>query len=90
MTLLLLPDLEVSVARARRRNQAAEARTGRNENRFESLDMDFFRRVHEQYRAIAHREPGRVQLLAGDEGVEAIHHRITALVAERLASHRAA
>src|ERR1700677_4951894 len=56
LTLLLLPSLEASLARARRRNTRAEEQTGKNEGRFESEQDEFFRRVWEKYREIAARE----------------------------------
>src|SRR5258707_1666206 len=44
LTLLLLPDFDASLARARQRNETTAAITGKDENRFESLDTAFFRR----------------------------------------------
>ncbi len=89
LTLLLLPDFDASLARARRRNQRAVAETGRDENRFEALDTAFFRRVWDQYHAIALREPLRVVAIDGDAGVEEVHRRIVSIVEERLRRHRA-
>jgi dTMP kinase len=89
LTLLLLPDFDASLARARHRNQTAVAITGKDENRFESLDTAFFRRVYDQYRVIAQREPSRVVAIEGDAGVEAVHRRILSIVEARLDQHRA-
>jgi dTMP kinase len=89
LTLLLLPDFDASLARARQRNQTAVATTGKDENRFESLDSAFFRRAYEQYRTIAQREPLRVVSIEGDAGVEAVHRRILSIVDARLHQHRA-
>ncbi len=89
LTLLLLPDFDASLARARQRNETAAAITGKDENRFESLDTAFFRRVYNQYRAIAQREPSRVVAIEGDAGVEAVHRRILSIMEERLTQHRA-
>lgn len=89
LTLLLLPDFDASLARARQRNRSARAATGRDENRFESLDTGFFRRVYDQYRVIAAREPQRVVAIEGDAGVEEVHRRILSIVEARLAEHRA-
>ena len=69
--------------------ETAAAITGKDENRFESLDAAFFRRVYNQYRAIAQREPSRVVAIEGDAGVEAVHRRILSVVEERLTQHRA-
>ena len=88
LTLLLLPDFDASLARARQRNHTAKAVTGKDENRFESLDTAFFRRVYDQYHAIALREPQRVVTIEGDAGVEAVHRRILSIVEERLHQHR--
>ena len=89
LTLLLLPDFDASLARARQRNKSTRAATGKDENRFESLDTAFFRRVYDQYRAIAEREPQRVVAIEGDAGIEEVHRRILSTVEKRLAEHRA-
>src|SRR5690348_10048365 len=89
LTLLLLPDFDASLARARQRNRTTKKTTGKDENRFEALDTAFFRRVYDQYRAIAAREPQRVVAMEGDAGVEEVHRRILSIVEERLAQHRA-
>ncbi len=85
LTLLLLPSLEASLARARRRNERAEAQTGQNENRFEQEQEEFYRRVWEKYKEIAAREPQRVVLIEGDLTIDAVHEKIVAAVSERLA-----
>lgn len=84
LTLLLLPSLETSLTRARRRNSRDEAQTGKNENRFELEQDAFHRRVWEKYREIAAREPNRVVLIAGDLAIGEIHDQIVEAVAERL------
>jgi dTMP kinase len=84
LTLLLLPSLEASLARARRRNTREEAQSGKNENRFEQEHDAFHRRVWEKYREIAAREPARVVLIPGDLGIDEIHEQIVEAVAERL------
>lgn len=89
LTLLLLPDFDASLDRARQRNARVAAKTGQDENRFETLDTAFFRRVYEQYRVIAAREPLRVVAIESDEGVDEVHRRIVSIVQERLAIHRA-
>ena len=53
LTLLLLPSLESSLARARNRNERTAAQTGEDENRFEQEQGEFFKRVWEKYREIA-------------------------------------
>jgi dTMP kinase len=84
LTILLLPSLKASLARARHRNTRDEARTGKDENRFELEQDGFHRRVWEKYREIAKREPERVVLIEGDLGIEEIHQQILAAVSERL------
>ncbi len=84
LTLLLLPPLETSLARARRRNTRQFQQTGREESRFEAEEDLFFERCYAQYRAIAARAPVRVAVMDGDEPVEAVHTRIVRLVEERL------
>src|SRR4051794_14797821 len=60
LTLLLLPSLDKSLERARRRNDRAAANHGPDESRFESEQDAFYRRVWEKYREIATRERERV------------------------------
>jgi dTMP kinase len=84
LTLLLLPSLEASLARARRRNERTEAQTGQNENRFEQEQDAFYRRVWEKYKEIAAREPNRVILIQGDLSIDEVHDKIVAAVSERL------
>lgn len=84
LTLLLLPGLEASLARARRRNDRVEQQTGANESRFEQEQDAFYRRVWEKYREIAARETERVVLIEGDLGIDEVHEQIVEAVAERL------
>jgi dTMP kinase len=84
LTLLLLPSLDASLARARRRNTRDEARSGKDENRFEQEQDAFHRRVWEKYREIADRERDRVVLIEGDLGIDEIHDQIVEAVAESL------
>jgi dTMP kinase len=80
LTILLLPDLETSLARARRRNTRQSDKHGTDENRFEREDEAFYRRVHECYREIAMREPGRVACITEDASIDGIEHRVLELV----------
>src|SRR4051812_23814430 len=91
LTLLLLPALDASLARARRRNEKHAARTGQDENRFEQEQVEFFRRVWEKYGEIARREPDRVVLIEGNLSIDEVHEQIVEAVSERLvALHGAA
>jgi dTMP kinase len=85
LTLLLLPSLEPSLARARRRNQRAVEESGEDETRFEQEQDAFYGRVWRKYREIAAREPGRVVLIEGDLSIDEVHARIVETVAGRLA-----
>ena len=84
LTLLLLPSLDSSLARARRRNERHAAETGQDENRFEQEQGEFFRRVWEKYKEIARREPQRVVLIEGNLAVDEVHEQIVEAVSERL------
>jgi dTMP kinase len=84
LTLLLLPGLDASLARARRRNDRMEQQTGTNEGRFEQEQESFYRRVWQKYREIAAREPERVVLIEGDLSVDEVHEQIVEAVSERL------
>jgi dTMP kinase len=84
LTLLLLPSLEISLERARRRNQRSENEDGPNESRFESEQDAFYRRVWEKYREIAARETGRVVPIEGDLSLDEVHEKIVEAVAARL------
>ena len=84
LTLLLLPSLEVSLSRARRRNDRQTAQTGKDEGRFEKEQDAFYRRVWEKYREIAAREPERVVLIEGNLGIDEVQEQIVEAVAERL------
>jgi dTMP kinase len=85
LTLLLLPSLEASLNRARRRNQRAAGTSGADEGRFEQEQDAFYRRVWRKYREIAAREPARVVLIEGDLTIDEVHEQIVEAVAERLA-----
>ena len=85
LTLLLLPGLEASLARARRRNQRNAEESGKDEGRFEQEQEAFYGRVWQKYREIALREPARVVLIEGDLAIDEVHEQIVEAVAERLA-----
>jgi dTMP kinase len=83
LTVMLLPELEASLRRARRRNERHARVAGTDENRFEREGDDFYRRVYAQYRAIAEREKQRV-FVVGDGGIDEIAAVILAEVRRRL------
>jgi dTMP kinase len=84
LTLLLLPGLEASLARARRRNQRTAGESGPDEGRFEQEQDAFYGRVWRKYREIAAREPARVVLIEGDLTIDEVHEQIVEAIAERL------
>lgn len=84
LTLLLLPSLEASLRRARRRNERNVQQKGADENRFEREDETFYRRIYHAYEAIATREPGRVQAIRDDASIEQIQARIREIVSSRM------
>ena len=84
LTLLLLPSLEASLERARRRNQRTAEQNGVDESRFEAEHDVFYRRASEKYREIALREPGRVVLIEGELSIDEVHQEIAAAVASLL------
>jgi dTMP kinase len=90
LTLLLLPDLNASLRRARRRNTRDVKQNGADENRFEREGDAFYQRIHAAYEAIALREPQRVVAIRDDASINEIEAIIQAVVAERLALHPAA
>jgi dTMP kinase len=91
LTVLLLPPLASSLARARRRNERHAALKGPDENRFERENDAFYRRIHEAYEAIARREPERVVVFDQPERIEAIAAAILQVVHHRMeAAHRQA
>ena len=89
LTILLLPPLEASLPRARRRNQRHSQQAqqkGADENRFELEPDDFYRRIYEKYEEIAAREPHRVTAIRKDASIDEIQTCIQKIVAARLAS----
>lgn len=95
MTILMLSDVEASVARARRRNlaripsvaPATEAQP--DENRFEQENRAFFQRVAAAYKAIAKREPERVFAVDARPAPDVVHQQIVAAVRQRLMGKKA-
>jgi dTMP kinase len=88
LTILLLPSLESSLKRARRRNQRSVQQKGADENRFERESDDFYRRIYEKYEEIASREPHRVAVIRDDARIEEIEACIKKIVIARLTSKK--
>jgi dTMP kinase len=84
LTVLLLPPLEGSLARARRRNERNVRAKGTDENRFEREGDEFYGRVYAQYREIARREQQRVVAIEDEAGIEEIAEKVLAVVRERM------
>jgi dTMP kinase len=84
LTLLLLPSLDRSLERARRRNDRVAEKNGPDESRFEREKDAFYRRVWEKYGEIARRDSDRVVVIEGDLSIDDVHEQIVEAVAERL------
>ena len=89
LTILLLPSLESSLKRARRRNQRHVERQGTDENRFEREPDDFYRRIYDKYKEIAAREPHRVVIIDKNDSIEEIAKEIHDIVAKRITTTEA-
>lgn len=86
LTLLLLPPLDISLTRARRRNRHSTRKGGADEGRFERESAEFYTRVHSGYCHIAAREPHRVIVL-GEGSIDVVDDQIRNDVSARLAKH---
>ena len=84
LTILMDSDVDHSVKRARRRNQAAVDGAQPDENRFEQESQAFFTRVRQAYLAIADRETQRVAMVDARRPVEVVHPEIVGIVRQRL------
>ena len=84
LTLLLLPSLEASLARARRRNDRVIVQSGKDEGRFEREQEDFYHRVWDKYREIANRDAHRVACIEGDLTIDEVHEQVIEAVAMRI------
>jgi dTMP kinase len=87
LTILMDTDAAMSVARARRRNQARGKKKGsaaHDENRFEQESQGFFGRVHQAYWAIAKREPERVAIADARGTPDETHRSIMEVVRRKL------
>ncbi len=84
LTLLLLPPIESTLHRARRRNSRSIKTSGTDENRFERESDEFYRRIYAAYQQIAIREPQRVVTIPNNDSIEEIHKIIRHIVAERI------
>ncbi len=84
LTLLLLPSLQASLERARRRNDRVIAQSGKDEGRFEREQEDFYRRVWNKYCEIAARDAHRVVCVEGDLNIDEVHQQIIEAVSVRI------
>jgi dTMP kinase len=85
LTFLLMPSVEASLARARRRSNSSADVKVRDEGRFEAEKDAFFYRTRKKYLEIAATSFWRVVLIEGDISIEEVHRRIVRVVSERLA-----
>jgi len=84
LTILLLPDLAASLARARHRNSREVAKSGPDEGRFEAEQDSFFGRVYEKFKEIAAREPLRVVAIEGNLDADEVYTEVIRIVVDRL------
>ena len=84
LTVLLLPPLESSLQRARRRNLRHVQQHGRDENRFERESDLFYERVYQAYERIAVREPARVVTLRSAGTLDEVETEVRRTVLSRL------
>jgi dTMP kinase len=77
LTILLLPDFEASLARARSRQG--------NEGRLEKELDAFYHRVFDKYREIAAREPNRVVIVDSNGSIDDVHEEVVRILAPVLA-----
>ena len=84
LTILLLPPLGPSLARARNRNQRHVAKEGTDENRFETESEDFYRRIYVKYEEIAARDSTRVVAITDEASISVIEAKVAGIVAARL------
>ncbi|CAN5659052.1 dTMP kinase [soil metagenome] len=84
LTLLLLPPIDSTLHRARRRNTRNIQTHGTDENRFERESDDFHRRIYAKYQEIATRDAQRVVTIDRNDSIEQIHKFIHQIVSERI------
>jgi dTMP kinase len=82
LTICMTIDVETGIGRARKRNSSSEEQD--NEARLDQQSLDFHHRVAEGYRKIAHLEPQRFRLVAGDGEPEIVAERVWLEVAPLL------
>ena len=72
ITILLDIEPEVGLARARSRN----SKRSEDEGRFEMEEIPFYTRIRNGYLELASREPNRIQIVAANRSIDAIHKEI--------------
>lgn len=82
LTLLFDASLELTLQRARARNAGTAA------DRFESEQIEFFRRVREGYLEIAAAEPDRVQVIDASGDIETVSGKVQSVIDRFVATSR--
>ena len=72
ITILLDIEPEIGLARARSRN----SKRSEDEGRFEMEEIPFYTRIRNGYLELASREPNRIQIVAANRSIDAIHKEI--------------
>jgi dTMP kinase len=85
LTILMDSDVDASVQRARRRNQARSLAVGAaDESRFERENQSFFTHVQNAYHEIARREPQRVAVVDARGTPDLTHRKILEMIPVKL------
>lgn len=84
LTLLLLPDLDASLARAR--NRKSPGLNPESADRFERENRAFYQKVLFKYQELAVRDSHRIVVFADDLPIQPLHQRILAAVQIKLAT----
>lgn len=84
LTLLIDIDLDTSLARARTRNRSLAASGQTAETRMDDQEVEFHRRVHDAYAAMARREPERFLVIDGRDAVAEVARAVWQAVEPRI------
>ena len=84
LTIVLDLDAAEGLRRAGRRGGLTPLQGDMEPDPFETLGLEFHERVRKGYRAIAEREPGRVELVDASPPADAVAAAVRAAVAARL------
>jgi len=84
LTIILDISAEEGLKRSSRRLAAEALKVKQNEDRYESLELDFHQRLRDGYLELAKNNPDRFVVIDATQSTEDIAEQITAIVGERL------